>query len=396
VFRCPVSLPDTGKIFYTFGSCRRVRSGCAPLSLARCPCDTCPEIAIVSTASPSADDLVAPAGHANRAAVVMRIAGKPGPTFVLNPHRDNVLGRSGDIDIALADRLASRRHAAIRFDGTHWLVEDLDSRNGTWLDGRSIHTAALLDGSVVRIGMTELAFQILNEVAIPQDASNRSVIRSGPLGQLQGDAIRRSQTVESEDGRRGVLLYQASLRLLAARSSQEVICAMLELVIEHTAASCVGWFRISSASAPEPVCVVPPGGQLTSALATPVFRSMIETRVSGEGHAVWLSPDPAVGVHSEIVCIPLLDGSTAHAVVVAMAPCGRLQDPDFDLLVGLATLATAAWDGHSGSSRGQPVGNGRVTGSGPAERARGESDQDLAGLSTVELDPVVDSHSGIR
>jgi pSer/pThr/pTyr-binding forkhead associated (FHA) protein len=350
----------------------------------------------VSTASPSADELVAPAGHATRAAVVMRIAGKPGPTFVLTPHRDNVLGRSGDIDIALADRLASRRHAAIRFDGTHWLVEDLDSRNGTWLDGRSVQTASLLDGSVVRIGMTELAFQILNDVAPPQDASSRSVIRSGPVGQLQGDAIRRSQTVESEESRRGVLLYQASLRLLAARSSQEVICAMLELVIEHTAASCVGWFRISSASALEPVCVVPPGGQLTWALATPVFRSMIETRVSGEGHAVWLRPNPAVGVHSEIVCIPLLDGSTAHAVVVAMAPSGRLQDPDFDLLVGLATLATAAWDGHSGSSRRQPDGNRHARSSGPAEATRGESDQDLAGMSTVELDPVRESQSGMR
>ena len=55
---------------------------------------------------------------------------------------------------------------------------------------------------------------------------------------------------------------------------------MLELVIEHTAASGVGWFRIGAAAAFEPVCVVPPGGQLAAALAAPSIRSTIDQLVS--------------------------------------------------------------------------------------------------------------------
>lgn len=353
----------------------------------------------MSTASPSADEKAAACQQPTRAALVMRIAGKPGPTFVLDPTRENVLGRSGEIDIALADRLASRRHAVIRLQDGQWLLEDLDSRNGTWLDGRTIRSEPLRDGAVVRIGMTELAFQTLGGEPTARETSTRCVIRSGPVGQLQGDAMRRSQAVDSEDGRRGAMLYQASLRLLASRSSQEVICAMLELVIEHTAASGVGWFRIAENLVLEPVCIVPPGGQLASALAAPVIRGTIDQLVSREGQAVWLQPNPAAGVHSELACIPLLEGSVPHAAVVAMAPSGRLRDSDFDLLVGLATLATAAWDGHTGGSRGQsladdPTRDARQPIARPVSSS--ELEQDLAGMSTVELDPLRESVDGMR
>lgn len=353
----------------------------------------------MSTASPSADETAAACQQPARAALVMRIAGKPGPTFVLDPTRENVLGRSGEIDIALADRLASRRHASIRLQDGQWLLEDLDSRNGTWLDGRTVRSEPLRDGAVVRIGMTELAFQTLGGEPTARETSTRCVIRSGPVGQLQGDAMRRSQAVDSEDGRRGALLYQASLRLLASRSSQEVICAMLELVIEHTAASGVGWFRIAENLSLEPVCVVPPGGQLASALAAPVIRGTIDQLVSREGQAVWLQPNPAAGVHSELACIPLLDGNLPHAAVVAMAPCSRLRDSDFDLLVGLATLATAAWDGHTGGPRGKALADAPTRDARPPIArpvSSSESDQDLAGMSTVELDPLRESVDGMR
>lgn len=343
----------------------------------------------MSTESLPADALPAACRQPIRAVLVMRIGGQPGPTFLLDPSRETILGRSGDIDIALADRLASRRHAMIRHQDGQWLLEDLESRNGTWLDGRAVHTEPLHDGSVVRIGMTELAFQVLADEPTLGEHSSRCVIRSGPVGQLQGDALRRSQAVDSEDGRRGAMLYQASLRLLASRSSQEVICAMLELVIEHTAASGVGWFRIGAAAAFEPVCVVPPGGQLAAALATPSIRSTIDQLVSREGQAVWLQPNLAAGVNSELACIPLVNGSLPHAAVVAMAPCGRLRDSDFDLLVGLTTLATAAWDGHVGSGRVAAAAEPRSHDARqPSLRRplREDADNELAGLSTVELD----------
>lgn len=327
----------------------------------------------------------------------MRIAGKPGPTFVLDPTRENILGRSGDI--ALADRLASRRHASICLDDGQWVLADLESRNGTWLSGRAIRTERLADGAVVRIGMTELTFQILSTASPKPDASIRSVIRSGPVGQLQGEAMRRSQAVDSEDGRRGAMLYQASLRVLASRSAQQLICAMLELVIEHTAASSVGWFQIGPGADLKAVCIVPPGGQLASALTAPSIRATIDQMVSREGQAVWLQPNPAAGVHSELACVPLLDGDRPHAAVVAMTPPGRLRDSDFELLVGLATLAAAAWDGQTGCDRAEPLVEDPIRSAvlSPQKPFLGsDSDADLAGLSTIELNPPRDAPNEMR
>jgi hypothetical protein len=44
------------------------------------------------------------------------------------------LGSESDNDIVLHDTYVSRRHASLRWDGKAWWVEDLGSRNGTFLN----------------------------------------------------------------------------------------------------------------------------------------------------------------------------------------------------------------------------------------------------------------------
>ena len=86
---------------------------------------------------------------------------------------------------------------------------------------------------------------------------------------LAGLLTRRSSIGSTDDARRPLLLYQASIRLLASRSIREVIESTLELAAHHSGAASVGWFRVSEESRLEPVCVVPPG----SGLATLVGES---------------------------------------------------------------------------------------------------------------------------
>jgi class 3 adenylate cyclase len=65
-----------------------------------------------------------------------------------------VLGR-GDADVVIDDPEISRRHALIRTNGEFFEVEDLDSLNGTWLNGERIAAAArLAPGDVIRLGKT--------------------------------------------------------------------------------------------------------------------------------------------------------------------------------------------------------------------------------------------------
>ena len=69
-----------------------------------------------------------------------------------------VLGRSKDCEIQLADPNASRRHAEVRLeDDAYWLI-DLDSTNGTELNGKRVDRGKLAVGDRITIGETEIVF----------------------------------------------------------------------------------------------------------------------------------------------------------------------------------------------------------------------------------------------
>lgn len=78
------------------------------------------------------------------------------------------IGRAADNDVVLDDPSVSRRHARITRGPTGFTVEDLDSFNGTTVDGRVLHgtAAALPDTATVYIGDIELAFEQPRSVAV--------------------------------------------------------------------------------------------------------------------------------------------------------------------------------------------------------------------------------------
>jgi two-component system cell cycle response regulator len=67
----------------------------------------------------------------------------------------NVLGRAHDAQLRILDDGVSRHHAVIRLDGEIVQVEDLGSRNGSYLNGQRITSAmSLKEGDKVQIGRT--------------------------------------------------------------------------------------------------------------------------------------------------------------------------------------------------------------------------------------------------
>lgn len=69
-----------------------------------------------------------------------------------------IVGRLKSCDICLQDANASREHAAFERDEAGWSVRDLDSTNGTLLNGKTVGRALLHDGDIITIGITELVF----------------------------------------------------------------------------------------------------------------------------------------------------------------------------------------------------------------------------------------------
>jgi transcriptional regulator of acetoin/glycerol metabolism len=63
-----------------------------------------------------------------------------------------VLGREGDVDVALPGEQTSRRHAEVRLEGLVAHIRDLDSRNGIHVNGKRVKEAHLAAGSLIRLG----------------------------------------------------------------------------------------------------------------------------------------------------------------------------------------------------------------------------------------------------
>lgn len=70
------------------------------------------------------------------------------------------IGRAPDSTLVIDDDYASSRHARIYPAEGSWVVEDLGSTNGTWIDRSRITTPTVLPvGAPLRVGRTTLQIQ---------------------------------------------------------------------------------------------------------------------------------------------------------------------------------------------------------------------------------------------
>jgi hypothetical protein len=76
-----------------------------------------------------------------------------------------VIGRGSDADITIDDTGTSRRHVEILWDGKRGQVNDLDSTNGSKLNGQPVKKAPLPPDSVIEIGRTRILFRVLAQSA---------------------------------------------------------------------------------------------------------------------------------------------------------------------------------------------------------------------------------------
>jgi DNA-binding winged helix-turn-helix (wHTH) protein len=73
---------------------------------------------------------------------------------------ENVLGRDPGVSVFLDDPNVSRRHARIVISGEGALIEDLQSKNGTFVRGARIEAPSrIADGDKIRLGSVPLTFR---------------------------------------------------------------------------------------------------------------------------------------------------------------------------------------------------------------------------------------------
>lgn len=89
------------------------------------------------------------------AKLVILNQGMTGRTFDLNVERTTV-GRVEDNAFQIADGSVSSHHAEIVLQGADILIKDLNSTNGSFINGEKIAESILKPGQVLRLGQVEL------------------------------------------------------------------------------------------------------------------------------------------------------------------------------------------------------------------------------------------------
>lgn len=92
-----------------------------------------------------------------------------------------VLGREADCDIVIADRQVSRQHARLTPTRRGFLIEDLDSKNGTHHNGQPMLASRLLqDGDVFQIALAQTFTYLSSDATLPLETEGLGAESGAP------------------------------------------------------------------------------------------------------------------------------------------------------------------------------------------------------------------------
>lgn len=245
------------------------------------------------------------------------------------------IGRADDCGLVLAHPSISRTHAELRDGADHWLLADLGSKNGSFVDGAPIERTPLRQSCWLRFGDVHCEFAMLDPAALAADATRwQERQRAATAYTVQLDALASTTSTEPAPVRS---LLEASLGAMVELAG----CERGFLLIDEG-----GLYRVGAALGLAPVQMA--GAQFVGSLGA-VSRAIGERRpvVFNEmGQDAWMDTRESVvrGGLRTLVCLPLLDGERVLGAIYAdrRSAGPPLTTLDLQLLEAFAER-TALW-----------------------------------------------------
>jgi pSer/pThr/pTyr-binding forkhead associated (FHA) protein len=169
--------------------------------------------------------------------LLVKIKGQ-GSRIVELEHAAYTIGRKKDNDLAIEDPMVSGQHARIVKMQSVFFLEDLNSTNGTSVNGQSIDRCQLKDTDVIAIGSHRMIFQ--DNRAAKQEASTAAVdmdqtmVLRGPERQPEQPTVSAKILVTA--GKTDRMEYQLTKHMNAIGSQEEATIRL------------TGWFAPKSAA----------------------------------------------------------------------------------------------------------------------------------------------------
>jgi DNA-binding response OmpR family regulator len=115
-------------------------------------------------------------GFAREALLILTIDGKPEQSWSM-AKEVTTIGRWDDNEITIADRWISRHHAEIRRQGAHYVIYDLNSKNGLFVNGKRVTQPATLEnGDQIQIAPSCLLLFVDSEATAPVFQGQKGVV----------------------------------------------------------------------------------------------------------------------------------------------------------------------------------------------------------------------------
>jgi adenylate cyclase len=289
-----------------------------------------------------------------------------------------VIGRSPDCQIVLKDFGISRNHAKIVVDAQGPRILDLQSKNGTQLNGVLVVEAPLKDGDRILLGKLEIEFvknldaKVVLDEEKPLSEEGGTIIKSageisrllqthppaGPTGQRPAEARKAPSDFQELEKANRILaaLKNASEQLLTVRPVDELLEQVMDIVFEQVPAD-RGFLMLYDTATQKLVPKVVKYRQ-SSAAAKQGQISISKTiaeRVFKERLAILTSDaqvDPRFGAGDSIrfhgirsaMCAPLWNNDQAIGIIHVDSPMltNCFTPNDLDLLCALANYAAVA------------------------------------------------------
>src|SRR5215208_3884337 len=103
------------------------------------------------------------------------------------------IGREEGNGLRLNDERVSRWHAKIQAEDGDVILTDLDSTNGTRVNGSTVQIRRLRAGDQVSIGRTMLLFGTMEEIASRRQAVAPAVVTTGGVQTLRLDEVKAAK-----------------------------------------------------------------------------------------------------------------------------------------------------------------------------------------------------------
>ena len=113
-----------------------------------------PQVVSAPVAPGAPASLVSEPSGVNATKLVIIDGDRTGHVIALD-RRELTIGRAENSDLVVDDEFASTQHAKLVLINNDWLIQDLNSTNGTFLDGARVGTPAVVKlNTPVRVGKT--------------------------------------------------------------------------------------------------------------------------------------------------------------------------------------------------------------------------------------------------